>query len=136
MGRGKRRVAYAALAMAMGAFWLAASTPIVESPRNARPGLWEVSHRATGAAAERVCLADPMILTQWEHRGQACTRVIISEQGAAAKVHYTCAGGGFGQSEITLLTPRSLRVDTQGISGGWPFAYSIHARRAGNCPGR
>jgi hypothetical protein len=134
MGRGKRRVAHATLAI--GAVWLAGSAPIAESPRSAKSGLWDVSHSATGAAAERVCLVDPMILTQWEHRGGACTRVIISEQGAEAKVHYTCAGGGFGQSVITLLTPRSLRIDTQGISGGMPFAYAIHARRVGNCPGR
>ena len=77
-----------------------------------------------------------MILTQWEHRGGACTRVVISEQGPEAKVQYTCAGGGFGQSVITLLTPRSLRIDTQGISGGLPFAYALHARRARDCPRR
>ncbi len=122
--------------MALGAMLSTASAPALESPRTARPGLWDVSHSATGLAAERVCLADPMILTQWEHRGGACTRVIISEHGAEAKVHYTCVGGGFGQSVITLLTPRSLRIDTQGISGGLPFAYALYARRAGDCPHR
>ena len=134
MGRGERRVAYAALAI--GAFELAASGPATDSPRSAKAGLWEISHSATGAAAQKICLADPMILTQWEHRGESCTRVIISEQGAAAKIQYTCAGGGFGQSQIVLLTPRSLRIDTQGISNGTPFAYALHARRVGNCRGR
>ena len=134
MTMGHRGVGQATLALS--AMLLTASGPAIESPRNARPGLWDVSHSATGFAAERVCLADPMILTQWEHRGGACTRVVISEQGAEAKVQYTCAGGGFGQSVITLLTPRSLRVDTQGISGGLPFAYALHARRAGDCPRR
>ena len=134
MMRGKRRIVCAALAL--GAVWLAASGPPIDSPLHARAGLWEVSRSATGAAAERVCLADPMLLTQWEHRGGACTRVIISEQGATARVQYTCTGGGFGQSEIMLLTPRSLRVSTQGIADGLPFAYALHARRIGNCPAR
>jgi hypothetical protein len=37
---------------------------------------------------------------------------------------------------VTLITPRSLRIDTQGISGGYPFHYQIHARRVGNCAAR
>ena len=134
MKTGKRRVAYATLGI--GALCLVATVPAIQSPRTAKPGLWDVSHSATGAGAERVCLADPMILTQWEHRGGACTRVVLSEAGSEAKVQYTCTGGGFGQSVITLLTPRSLHVDTQGISNGMPFSYTLHARRAGDCPVR
>jgi hypothetical protein len=134
MNRRKRRIVSATLAL--GAVWLVASRPAIDSPLHARAGLWEVSRSATGAAAERVCLADPMLLAQWEHRGGACTRVVISQEGLSAKVQYTCTGGGLGQSEITLLTPRSLRVNTQGIADGLPFAYALHARRIGNCPGR
>lgn len=103
------------------------------SPREAKPGLWDVSLSATGNNARRFCLADPMILSQWEHRGGACTRVILTEHETSATVHYTCAGGGFGQSVITLVTPRSIKVNTQGISGDGPFAYHLYARRAGNC---
>jgi len=98
-----------------------------------KPGLWDVGLSVTGNGARRFCLADPMILSQWEHRGGACTRVILTERDATATVHYTCAGGGFGQSVITLLTPRSIRVDTQGIAGDGPFAYRLYARRAGEC---
>jgi hypothetical protein len=135
MQGGLRRVGLMTL-VALGAVALIGASAPGLSPRSARPGLWDVSHSATGAAAERVCLADPMILTQWEHRGGACTRVVLSEHEADATIHYTCAGRGFGQSTITLLTPRSLRIDTQGISNGLPFAYSLHARRAGDCPRR
>jgi len=32
------------------------------------------------------------------------------------------------------VTPRSLRLDTQGISDGLPFHYVAQARRVGDCP--
>ena len=131
MGRGNMRVVDATLAA--GAALLLGASPATESPRLARPGLWDVSLSATGSNAQRVCLADPMFLTQWEHRGGACTRVVLTEHGSEATVHYTCAGGGFGQSVIRLLTPRSIRVETQGISNGQPFNYPLYARRTGNC---
>lgn len=122
--------------LAFSAWVLLAAAPGADSPREARPGLWDVSMSATGNNARRACLADPMILAQWEHRREACTRVVLSEHGSSALIHYTCAGGGFGQSVITLVTPRSIKVDTQGISGDGPFAYALYARRAGNCAGR
>ena len=99
-------------------------------------GLWEVSRSASGAAAQRLCVADPALLAQWEHRTAACTRVVISAGSDRAEIHYTCPGGGFGRSKVQVLTPRTLRIDTQGISGGYPFAYVLHARRAGPCPRR
>jgi len=122
--------------LALGAWALLGAVSEPQLPREAKPGLWDVSLSATGNNARRFCLADPMILSQWEHRSSACTRIILTEHGSSATVHYTCAGGGFGQSTITLVTPRSIKVDTQGISGGLPFAYPLYARRAGNCPGR
>ena len=48
-------------------------------------------------------------------------------------IDYTCANGGFGHSKLTLLTPRSLRIETQGISANYPFNYVIQARRVGEC---
>lgn len=97
-------------------------------------GLWDVSLTASGAGGERQCLADAAILTQWEHRRGQCTRVVLSGTADRAQVHYTCAGGEFGTSRVTVLTPRSVRIETQGISAGLPFHYTLHARRAGDCP--
>ena len=124
------------LGLVAGALVLLGAAPAQDSPRTARPGYWDISLSATGNGARRVCLSDPMILAQWEHRGVACTRDLLSEQGNSATVRYSCPGGGFGQSVMTLLTPRSIKVDTQGISDGGPFAYSLYARRAGSCPAR
>ena len=97
-------------------------------------GLWEVSRSATGAAAERICVPQASVLAQWEHRRGQCTRVVISSTASEAVIHYTCPAGDFGHSKFKVITPRTLRIETQGISGGFPFNYVLHARRIGDCP--
>ena len=97
------------------------------------PGEWEIGKTASGRG-ERACLPDPALLMQWEHRAKQCTRTIDNTSLDRAEVHYTCAGGDFGTSRVQVLTPRSIKVNTQGIAGGLPFGYVIHARRIGNCP--
>jgi hypothetical protein len=97
-------------------------------------GLWEVSRSATGAGAERSCVPQASVLAQWEHRRGQCTRVVISSTPTEAVIHYTCPAGDFGHSRMKVITPRTLRIETQGISGGYPFNYVLHARRVGECP--
>jgi hypothetical protein len=99
-------------------------------------GIWEISRSANGSNPVRICAPDPATLAQFEHRGSSCTRVVISQSHDEAVIHYTCARGGFGQSKMTLITPRVLRVETQGLSNGLPFAYVLHARFVGSCPAR
>ena len=100
----------------------------------AQPGLWDVSRSATGANPVRICLADPALLAQWEDRGANCKRDLLTQQANVVTFDYRCTGGAFGRAVVTLLTPRSLKVHTQGISGGLPFDDTLYARRAGNCP--
>ena len=109
----------------------AASLPRALAP--AQGGLWEVSHSATGHSATRICVASPDLLAQFEHRQNRCTRSVVSDSGTQTLISYNCAGGGFGQSKMTLITPRTLRIDTQGISDNLPFHYQLHARRVGDC---
>lgn len=94
-------------------------------------GLWEVS-RGNGAR-QSLCVPDPLALAQYEHLRANCARDIVRDQQRRAEIHYTCAGGGFGQSTVDLITPRALRIETQGISGNAPFHYVLQARRVGNC---
>ncbi|MBA3666489.1 MAG: hypothetical protein H0W65_02040 [Sphingomonas sp.] len=118
---------------------LSLSATAATSPRALAPaagGLWEVATDATGHNAEKVCVPLPEVLAQYEHRSGRCTRVVISDVGTEVVIHYTCADGAFGQSKVTLITPRTLRIDTQGISGGLPFHYQLHARRVGACVAR
>ena len=109
----------------------AAAPPSVLS--QIRGGLWEISG-SRGAPATRLCIAHPPILAQVEHRNARCTRTILRNDSATAIIEYRCAGGGFGHSRITMITPRSVRIETQGISDGAPFGYVAQARRVGNCP--
>jgi hypothetical protein len=95
-------------------------------------GLWEVAG-VPGSPPIRQCVGDARALAQFEHRGQVCPRTIVSDSGDSAVIEYNCSGRGFGSSKITVLTPRSLRIETQGISQGLPFNYVIQARRVGNC---
>ncbi len=108
----------------------------VTVPRALAPasgGLWEVSRSASGHNPTRICVATPDLLAQFEHRQQRCTRTVVSDSGAQTLISYNCPGGGFGQSRMTLITPRTLRIDTQGISDNLPFHYQLHARRIGDC---
>lgn len=94
-------------------------------------GLWQVD--GAGGGPKRLCVAEPAVLAQFEHRSARCTREVVRDTPAIAEVHYRCSGGGFGQSTISAVTPRSLRIETQGISSGAPFHYVLQARRVGSC---
>lgn len=98
------------------------------------PGLWEISG-SRGAPATRLCVAQPPLLAQVEHRSAKCSRTILRNDSASAVIEYSCPGAGFGHSKIRVITPRSVRVETQGIADYAPFAYTVDARRVGNCPG-
>ena len=95
--------------------------------------MWEVSRSANGANPTRICVATPDLLAQFEHRRESCPRNLVRQSGDMAVFQYNCPSGGFGTSEVTVVTPRSLRIDTQGISNGEPFHYVIQARRVGDC---
>ena len=131
MKRASRLVA-ALAAVAVSTLAVAATAPHALAPTTG--GLWEVSREANGHNAQRLCVPSADMLAQFEHRGRQCTRMVISDHGSEAVIHYTCTDGGFGRSDVTVITPRTLRIDTQGISGGLPFHYQLHARRVGNCP--
>ena len=97
------------------------------------PGLWELSGMPNAGTAFRQCVASPAALARVEHRGNSCTQVVIKDNPSWTEIHYTCTNGGFGRSKLTVLTPRSLRIETQGISANYPFNYTIQARRIGDC---
>jgi hypothetical protein len=125
------RIGLAGLATAAAMGVGAATSPHALMP--AMGGLWEVGQSADGHGAQKICVPSPVMLAQFEHRNGRCTRTVITDSGSEAVIRYTCADGGFGQSKVTLLTPRTMRIETQGISGNLPFSYKLHARRVGDC---
>jgi len=132
--RNDVRLGLTAVVTLFAATLVAAAVPRALAP--AAGGLWEVSRTASGHDATRLCVVSTDLLAQFEHRQQRCHRTVVSDQGTEALISYNCPGGGFGQSKITLITPRTLRIDTQGISDNMPFHYQLHARRIGDCPAR
>ncbi len=126
-----------AVGIAVAFLTLGAAIPAVPGPKAlaaTQPGLWEITGQPLIGSAQRICVGDVASLAQLEHRRSHCTRLVIRDEPIRTEIHYTCAGGGFGQSKIELITPRSLRIETQGISGSAPFNYVFQARRIGECP--
>jgi hypothetical protein len=99
-----------------------------------QPGLWEISGVPGTSAPVRQCVADAAALVRFEHRGKSCNANLLKSAASLANFEYHCGPAGFGNSEVTVLTPRSLRISTQGISDGLPFNYVLQARRVGDCP--
>ena len=116
-----------------GLFLLAAARP-PGGITLASPGLWEITGIPNAETASRQCLANTAALARLEHRDQKCTETVLSQTEKMTLIDYKCTNGGYGQTKITVLTPRSLRIETQGISANLPFNYKIQARRVGDCP--
>jgi hypothetical protein len=100
----------------------------------AQPGLWEISGAPGTGRPIRQCIAEIAWLARFEHRASNCNAKVLSDGGSSTAIDYTCGGAGFGHSQIDVITPRSLRISTQGISGGLPFNYVLQARRIDDCP--
>ena len=100
----------------------------------AQPGVWEISGAPGTKTPVRQCVADIVALARYEHRAKTCTARILKDDGASTSIEYSCGGAGFGSSQIDVITPRSLRISTQGISDGLPFNYVLQAHRVDDCP--
>ncbi len=130
--RRARSVAGCCAAIAAALLLAAAARP--SALGQTRPGLWEISGLPNAGTAVNQCVADTALLARVEHRGVSCKQVVVSDNGTSTVIDYSCSNGGFGRSKLTVITPRSLRIETQGISAKYPFNYVIQARRVGNCP--
>ena len=110
---------------------LAAANPTAFA--KSAPGLWEIAGSPGAAKPAVQCIADLADLAQFEHRSRPCSRNLVSNEAGFATFEYSCRADGFGRSKMTVITPRSIRIETQGISGGLPFNYVLQARRIGDC---
>jgi hypothetical protein len=101
------------------------------------PGLWQLRNLDDRRPLESICIGDPNLLMQIQHRNSPCSRLVISNDARGATVQYTCPAHGFGRTSIRVETPRLAQIDTQGIVENTPFGYRAEARRIGPCaPGR
>jgi hypothetical protein len=130
----RTRLALGLVIGAVGVLTLAAAAqPSALSQTQA--GLWEITGAPGAKTPLRQCVADVAALAEFEHRGKACSPKVISSSANSTVIQYSCGNAGFGRTQVDVITPRSLRIDTQGISGGLPFSYVLQARRIDDCPG-
>lgn len=127
--KGLRIAAAVTVAMLSAA---AAQAPGFVALTNVERGQWQL-REIGGGGARAVCVSDPAVFFQMRGRGGSCSRFVIENGATSATVHYTCPGTGHGRTTISVSTPRMLRIDSQGIDAGAPFAIEVEARRVGAC---
>jgi len=99
-------------------------------------GQYDISEVGSTATPRSVCIADASVLLQMQHPGAVCTRFVMADGPDGITVSYRCPSGGHGRTVVTVTTPRSFDIDTQGIAGGAPFDLNYQGRRVGACPAR
>lgn len=97
-----------------------------------KPGLWEVSRTARGDRAARVCLKEVAQLATYAHDPARCSRTVLRDRPGMVVMELSC-GADFGRSTLSVTTPRSLKLATQGIRRGEPYDRTYYARRVGEC---
>lgn len=126
-------LALATAALASGAIAQPARAPNLAALRAFDTGLWEFRERGARAVARQVCVADPIVLMQLRHGGAACSRYVLDDQASSATLHYTCPGAGHGSTTLKVETRALIRLQSQGVAGGAPFALDYEGRRRGAC---
>jgi hypothetical protein len=97
-------------------------------------GLWQLDVK--GRAPRQLCVVDPVNLVQIEHDQAGCSRFVIANDPKVSTVHYSCQRTGWGRTTVRVETPRTVVIQTQGISRNAPFDYTVEARRIGACGGQ
>ncbi|WP_344695180.1 DUF3617 domain-containing protein [Sphingomonas rosea] len=110
-----------------------AAAPGMRALSGVAPGAWEISTSATGSNPRRICFKDMRLVAQLAHGYERCRGTVLRDVPGSLAMDLTCGPGEFGRSEVTVTTPRSLKIETQGIHAGGPFNYTLYARRIGNC---
>lgn len=96
-------------------------------------GEWELVERGQSGSARRVCLGDPAQLLQPRHPGRQCKRFVVENSARRLAITYDCAHAGQGRTALRVETGRLVQIESQGVSGGSPFAMMIEGRRVGAC---
>jgi hypothetical protein len=111
----------------------AAQRPI--SLAKATGGQWQITGLPGTKAPALRCVSDALSLAQFEHLGKSCSQKVLKDDATSTVIEYSCGTADFGHSQIKAITPRNLKIETQGISDNMPFNYVLQARWVGECPG-
>ncbi len=109
----------------------------VTALRQLEKGQWELRERGAGRGEpprQRICVGDPAQLLRAGSGEGACDQFIVADSADRAIVTYQCKGKGSGRTDLRVETPRLVQIQSQGVSGGAPFAVQLEGRRTGDCP--
>lgn len=134
MLRVSKAAGLAALVLLCAGVESAAQAPAPEALASLEPGLWEFKElgRVTGGP-ERRCITSLRELFQPVQPRLACKHFVSENASDHAAVAYDCAARGQGRTALRVETPRLVRVDSQGVADGRPFAVRMEVRRIGAC---
>lgn len=110
-----------------------AAAPTLQAMRGVAPGVWALRSPGSPEAARESCVADTAVLFRLRLRASQCSRFVIEDTARIATVHYTCPGAGHVRTTIHVDTSRALRIESEGIVDGMPFADAFEARRLRSC---
>ena len=96
-------------------------------------GEWEVRDRDPTGGRSRLCIDSGRQLVQIRHQKESCRSFTVEDTAENVTIHYTCAGNGYGRTRIRFENTGLVQLETQGIAGGLPFAFTAEARRMGTC---
>lgn len=125
--------AFAALLVSGAAMAMAPEPGSSRALSRLETGRYALTIVGSPAAPRLVCVADAAMLIQLQHPGIPCSQIVVADTADTTTVNYICAGGGHGRTAVTITTPRSFDLQTQGISGGAPFDIDYQGRRVGAC---
>jgi len=125
-------------ALLVGGATMAAAPQAASSTALSRleTGRYELKEVGSLAEPRVVCLADAAMLIQLQQPGTQCSRLVVADGADSTTINYTCVGGGHGRTVVTITTPRSFDLQTQGITSGAPFDMDYQGRRIGACAAR
>lgn len=121
--------------IAAGAAWTSAWAQQATPLKTVAQGEWELSE-IDGPGHMSVCVADPGTLLQLRQGKAACSRLVLDSSRSRMTVHYTCSGAGHGRSVLTVRSAHSIKLETQGVTRGAPFAADYDGKLIGPCPSR
>lgn len=122
----------AAAAVALAAMPLEAQAPELAMLNSLTKGAWTLRIRDDGSQ-RRICVRDGREFIQLRHRESGCSRFVVQDSANEVVVQYTCRGNGYGRTSIRREGNGLVQIQSQGIHGGAPFAFSGEARHSGSC---
>lgn len=96
------------------------------------PGVWQLQE-VDGPGRRRICATDTSRLLRLRESGTGCSRYVQDSDSRSMTASYTCRGGSWGRSVLTVHDAASIKLETQGIADGAPFAVNYDGKLIGSC---